>query len=290
MPDVSEVASVLFLLATDWNPLDWQIWPFIVIIVAVLAVRFFLPPVATPKQALLAEITLLLPAGLLYFLVRGLVDARASEAIANAWRIIDFERDIGISFESDLQEILLRSLTIETVVNWIYIWLHWPVVIGTMIWLIARRPHERYRVYRNAFLLSGAIGMFIFAIYPVAPPRLVPGLGLEDTVTLHSHSYRVLQPPALTNPYAAMPSLHFGWNLLFGIALVRESHNRLVHAFGIMMPVLMYLAIVLTANHYVVDGLVGGVLTLNCLLVSLKIPADAGRWLTWRGLMARRPL
>ncbi|HEX5166340.1 MAG TPA: phosphatase PAP2 family protein [Thermomicrobiales bacterium] len=287
MSDVPGIEPLFFLFSIDWNPLNWQSWPFIVIIVAALAVRFFLPPVTTSKQALLAEITLLLPAGLLYFLVRGLVDARADEAIANAWQVIDFERAVGISLEPEMQKALLRSETLETAVNWIYIWMHWPVVIGTMIWLIARRPHERYRVYRNAFLLSGAIGMCIFAIHPVAPPRLVPGLGLEDTVTLHSHSYRVLQPPALTNPYAAMPSLHFGWNLLFGIALVRESRKRLVRGFGFVMPLLMYIAIVLTANHYVVDGLVGGVLTATCLLVALKIPAETGQWLTWHGLRER---
>lgn len=288
MPDYPRVSSALFPGLIDWNPLHWESWPFIFLIGAILAVRFFLPPVRTGRQALLAEITLLLPAGLFYFLVRGLMDARASDAIANAWRLIDFERSLGIFFEPELQESLLRSTVLETTVNWIYIWMHWPVVIGTMVWLIARRPHENYRVYRNAFLLSGAIGMCIFALHPVAPPRLVPGLGLVDTVTLNSHSYRVLQPPALTNPYAAMPSLHFGWNLLFGIALVRESRNRAIRAFGLIMPMLMFVSIVLTANHYVVDGLAGGALALASLLVVSKLPDDAGRWLTWHGLKTRR--
>jgi hypothetical protein len=139
----------------------------------------------------------------------------------------------------------------------------------------------------NAFLLSAAIGMVIFALFPVAPPRLMPGLDLEDTVTRHSHSYRVLQPPGLTNPFAAMPSLHFGWNLLAGIAIFREARHPLARAFGVVMPVMMFSAIVLTANHYILDGLVGGALTTVCLLIAIYLPQDGARWLTWHGLTGR---
>jgi len=274
--------------AIDWNPLHWESWPFVVVIVVSLLLRFFLPPPQSARQRFTAEFLLLLPAILLYFLVRGLVDARASDAFANAQRIIDLEKRLGIFVEIDLQEKLLRSGAIKTLVNWIYIWMHWPVVIATIIWLVTSRPRERYRIYLNAFLLSAAIGMVIFALYPVAPPRLMPELGLEDTVTLHSHSYRVLQPPGLTNPFAAMPSLHFGWNLLVGIAIVREARHPLARSFGFIMPALMLTAIVLTANHYILDGVVGGVLTTLCLLIAMRIPRDGERWLTWHGLTGRR--
>jgi membrane-associated phospholipid phosphatase len=119
-------------------------------------------------------------------------------------------------------------------------------------------------------LLSGVIGLVIFASFPVAPPRLAePGV-VVDTVTLHSHAYRVLQPAAFTNPYAAMPSLHVGWNLLVGITLARTSRSRAVRLFGWLMPVAMVLAVVLTANHYLLDAVCGALIALGSLSITSR--------------------
>ena len=96
-------------------------------------------------------------------------------------------------------------------------------------------------------LLSGAIGMVIFALWPVAPPRLAD-LGLVDTVTEYSRSYRVLQPPAFTNQYAAMPSLHMGWDLLIGLAIIVAASRLWVRVIGGLLPVLMGWAVVATAE------------------------------------------
>jgi membrane-associated phospholipid phosphatase len=115
-------------------------------------------------------------------------------------------------------------------------------------------------------LLSGGIGLFVFVLYPVAPPRLAE-LGLVDTVTEYSTSYRVLQPPAFVNQYAAMPSLHVGWDLLMGIALVTWSSHLLVRAVGVALPTLMAISVVLTANHYIIDAVAGIALVLVCLWV-----------------------
>jgi hypothetical protein len=90
-----------------------------------------------------------------------------------------------------------------------------------MVWL-ATRHSDVFRRLRDAMMLSGAVGMVIFTTYPVAPPRLA-NPDLIDTVTESSESYRVLQPPAFVNQYAAMPSLHAGWDLLVGIAIVTAA-------------------------------------------------------------------
>ncbi len=133
-------------------------------------------------------------------------------------------------------------------------------------WLVVKRP-AAFTLTRNAFLISGAIGVCIFALYPVAPPRLAD-VGVIDTVTLYSHSYRVLQPPAFVNQYAAVPSLHFGWDLLIGIVLVREARWLPVRAFGAVVPFLMAAAIVVTANHYIFDALAGGAVALTGLALA----------------------
>ena len=91
-------------------------------------------------------------------------------------------------------------------------------MIITAAIVLYRKRHDRYLLLRNTIFVSGAIGFLFFALLPVAPPRLADS-SLMDTVTLHSDAYRALQPPGLTNQYAAFPSLHFGWNLVVGIAV-----------------------------------------------------------------------
>ena len=114
--------------------------------------------------------------------------------------------------------------------------------------------------------VSGAIGFLFFAVLPVAPPRLFE-MGLVDTVTQQSDAYRALQPPGLTNQYAAFPSLHFGWNLLLGIVVYGSTRRVLPRALSIIGPAAMALAVVVTANHYVVDLVGGAVIVLFSLWV-----------------------
>ncbi len=198
---------------------------------------------------------------LLYFIIRGLVYARPEQAFTNAERIIRIEERAGLFRESSLQAWVLDRPILATLANWIYIWGHWPVIVGTLVWLAVRRPAQ-YPLFRNALMLSGAMGFIFFVFFPVAPPRFFDSLGFVDTITLQSSSYRVLQPPSLANPYAALPSFHFGWNLLMGIAIVQCAESRWIRVTGALLPVAMFWAIVATANHFVVDGILGGLLVL----------------------------
>lgn len=200
-----------------------------------------------------------------YFGVRGLTAAAPEVALDHANQILALERRLGIQVEGSLQAPINESNALETLANWIYIWGHWPVIIATMTWLVARHRTAFTRL-RDAMMISGGVGMVIFAFYPVMPPRLA-GLGLVDTVTQSSEAYRVLQPPAFVNQYAAMPSLHSGWDLLVGIAIVTAASSAWLRAIGFVMPMLMGCAVVFTANHYILDVVAG---------VSLVLVAHAG--------------
>ncbi len=215
---------------------------------------------------LATQVLLIACAVFFYFQVRGLTEGAQTTAVANGHDILAFERATGIAVEHSMQAHVVDSQWLTTLANWVYIWLHWPMIIATLLWLHRhQRPH--YRVLRDAMFVSGAIGLVIFVLYPVAPPRLL-GVGLVDTVTDLSTSYRVLQPPSLTNKYAAMPSLHVGWNLLVGIALWRASSRWPIRVAAVVGPTLMALAVVATANHYAVDGIVGAMVTLVGLFVA----------------------
>jgi hypothetical protein len=257
-------------VASSANPLEWGTWTFATLIILFVLLRFAIPASIGWRARLAREVFLVAPAALFYFLVRGLVDARPAEAFAHAEALIRLEQSLGIFHERDLQAMIVRSDFLVDLANWIYIWTHWPVITATLVWLIIFH-RLKYPVYRNVMLLSGAVGMAVFALFPVAPPRLMPGLDVVDTVTIHSYSYRVLQPPDLTNPFAAMPSLHLGWNLLMGIAIFRETRRFGFKLLGVLMPLGMFLAIVFTANHYILDGLVGGLLILLSFLAVTKL-------------------
>ncbi|HUR50497.1 MAG TPA: phosphatase PAP2 family protein [Mycobacteriales bacterium] len=202
-----------------------------------------------------------------YFRVRGLTAARPGVAIDHAHQVLGFERRLGIDVERDVQASSTHHDWLTDLANWVYIWGHWPVIVTVMVWLALRHRTVFLRL-RNAMFVSGGIGLVVFATYPLAPPRLT-ALGYVDTVTERSEAYRLLQPPAFVNPYAAMPSLHVGWDLLVGLAVASAAASVLVRWMGRMMPVLMYAAVVLTANHYVVDGVAGAALALFGLAVAV---------------------
>ena len=201
-----------------------------------------------------------------YFLVRGFTQGQKAEAVAHANRIVDIEKAGGFFWEPAIQERIVDHHAIVTAANWMYIWGHWPLIACVAGFLLVKRP-AAYTLFRNAFFISGTIGIIIFVLYPVAPPRLAD-VGVVDTVTMYSNSYRVLQPPAFVNQYAAVPSLHFGWDLLMGIALITQTRWRIARIVGAIIPLLMLSAIVLTANHYIFDALAGGMVALTGLAIA----------------------
>ncbi len=212
---------------------------------------------------------------LFYFGVRGMTEGSVSAALENGWRVLDFEARIHLDIETDVQGWIRQSDTLTTGVNWIYIWLHWPLIAVTLIWL--HRSHRlQYLEARNAMFVSGAIGLVIFVRFPVAPPRLLDPR-FVDTVTELSSSYRVLQPPGLVNKYAAIPSLHVGWNLLMGIAIYRSSPKLLPRLIAVVSPALMAFAVIATANHYFIDGIIGAAVSLLGLVIALTITMPIAR-------------
>jgi membrane-associated phospholipid phosphatase len=210
-----------------------------------------------------------------YFQVRGLTNADPATAIHHAHSVMDLEQRMGLRFELDFQARVIAYDSASDIANWIYVWGHWPVIVLTMLWLVFHHRNVFLRL-RDGMLVSGALGLVVFVTYPVAPPRLVDPQ-LVDTVTERSRAYRYLQPPNFVNQYAAMPSLHAGWDLLVGIAIITAGGTLLVRAIGWVLPVLMSMAVVATANHYVLDVLAGIILALIGHLVALQLERRRAR-------------
>ena len=226
-------------------------------------------PEGRPWSGFATQVVLITAASLLYFGVRMVTKDAEAAAFRNAERLLDFERSIGLDIELWAQEQILGSDAVVTFFNWIYIWLHWPVIICSLLWLYRNHRHG-FVLFRNALIVSGAIGLVFFVTFPVAPPRFLAGYA--DTVSDLSTSYKYLQPPDIVNKFAAMPSLHVGWNLLAAMVLagvLRPPWRWLIF----ISPALMTISVVVTANHYIVDAVAGAAVAVIGYLAAKRVIA-----------------
>jgi hypothetical protein len=215
------------------------------------------------------EIALLVFAYLTYFGVRGVTEGSVPRAVSNALGFMHLERLLGIDIERPVQALVDQSRALVDIANAVYIWGYLPALIVGGVVLFRLAPSHYYRL-RNVCLVSGALGLIVFALFPVAPPRLAPS-GLEDTITEYATTYRRLLAPSLVNEYAAIPSFHVGWILMLGIEMFRATRRVLVRALGVALPCAMAFSVVATANHYVLDVLAGvAAVGVALLIVTLR--------------------
>jgi hypothetical protein len=226
-----------------------------------------------------SEIGLVAIAFLLYFIVRGLVVDREGEAMANANDIIDLERSLGIFWEPRLQELIIDNRALVQLMNAIYFWLDFPLIVGVGLLLYFRRRHA-YTVARDAMLLSGAISLIIYNFYPVMPPRLLPSGEFIGTIEQYSDlSYQASSTAAFVNPYAAVPSLHFGWAMILGGTVFLTFRQPIIRALALLLPWAQLAAIVFTANHYIIDAFAGLVVCLVGTVLAWGMQRWAYPWL-----------
>jgi hypothetical protein len=222
-----------------------------------------------------AELLLVGLAFLLYFIVRGNVTDRTELALANARDLIDIERHLGVLWEADLQAWVLDSRLAVRFFNFVYFWLDFPLIaVLAVSFYFWRRP--QYTLTRDALLISGAIALVVYYTYPVAPPRLVPELGVIDTLERYSNlSYQAQSTGFFVNPYAAMPSLHVGWSFLIAYGVIKAfPGNRVVLVLALLHPLLQSASTVFTGNHFLIDG-AGGIAVAA---IGLGLAIGLQRW------------
>jgi hypothetical protein len=227
------------------------------------------------------EVFVVVVAFLIYFAIRGMVVGRAGEAMVRGVNVISLEKQIGLYHELTLQSWIIDHYWLIKLMNWIYFYGHMPLVIVFAIWLyIWHRP--TYFLVRNAFLASGAIGVIIYWAFPVAPPRLIPFAGFTDTMAVFDRvGYNAQETKAFVNEYAAIPSLHFGWSMLLGLAIFWVAKNPALKVFGLIWPVAMFFAVVMTANHFILDTILGAIVSFAGLGIAWLIHRYGGEAWEW---------
>ncbi len=181
------------------------------------------------------------------------------EAFQNAFRIIYVERQLGIYHELTLQRWLLEHATgVVRIANEFYTLGYFPVLIACGVLLYRYQP-ERFAVFKQTLLLGMGFALVCFSLFPLAPPRMLPALGFVDTQrVLGANLYNHKSVLSFYNPYAAMPSLHFGWTLLVGIVTF-GLRRRVFKILGVLYPSCMAFTIVATGHHYILDVVGGGI-------------------------------
>jgi len=214
-----------------------------------------------------AQLAVVLGAFGAYEAARLAMEPNWAQAFVNARRIVSAEEVLGLAWEQSLQRAFLALPDLVHALNVFYFVGHFLFTGIFFVWLY-RRSRQGFTSFRDGFLAATAIAVVIHWLYPTAPPRLA-GIGLEDTLLMLS-GIDIGSPTssALSNPVAAVPSLHAAYALGVGIGMIRYARSHVVRLAGALYPPLVVLTIVVTGNHFLLDAVAGMlVLAAGYLLV-----------------------
>jgi hypothetical protein len=193
-----------------------------------------------------------------YDAVNNLNPLRAATALAHGAAIVRLEAALHLDPERWLNLWLGAHLVVGRWISDYYGIAHFAVTASVLAYVWWRHPH-RYRALRNALLGINLIGFLVFWAYPVAPPRMLSGMGFVDVGAL-AHALVPGGTGALAsqaNAYAAMPSLHVAWALWCLLALWVVRKDRPARGFATGYAALTVIVAMATANHYFLDVVAG---------------------------------
>ncbi|HXP53941.1 MAG TPA: phosphatase PAP2 family protein [Streptosporangiaceae bacterium] len=188
----------------------------------------------------------------------------ASGALPRGQWLWHAERWLHLPSETALQRVFLPHPLLIQLANLYYAVLHFPVLLGTLAWLFVWH-RDRYRPVRTTVVLFTAAALVIQFV-PVAPPRLLPGTGLVDTAMRYGQSVYGAIGGFDADQFSAMPSVHVGWSIIVALAVVGALRSPW-RWLAVLYPVLTTTVVVVTANHYWLDGIVAGLLVAAALAV-----------------------
>jgi PAP2 superfamily len=220
-----------------------------------------------------------------YDAITNLAHLRLHTALANARGVLHLEQTLHLDPELGLDRWLAGHHTLGAVLSEYYDNAHWGITFVLLAWLWWRRA-DLYRGLRNSLVIVNLVGFLVFWLYPVAPPRMLPGF--TDVIS-SSHAFGPeFHSGALAshaNEVAAMPSLHMAWAAWCALALWQLSSRRWVRVLALAYPCATAFTVVATGNHFVLD-LVAGFATLALALLALAAPAAIRA--SWRRSAAAR--
>jgi len=190
-----------------------------------------------------------------YKLGRALVADQQSDALRHADLVRQVEEVLQLPSEAALQA-AVGSDALFRAANVYYTGVHFPLMVLFLVWGFTRRPVHEYEWARNLLVLQTGAALLVHLVFPLAPPRMFPQWGFIDTMTLLGPSPYDGASGAMANQFAAMPSLHVGWAVLIAYVVARTG-PRWLAGIAAGHAVATVLIVVVTANHWWIDGIVG---------------------------------
>jgi hypothetical protein len=161
------------------------------------------------------------------------------------------ERVLHLPSEAALQRQILGHDTWDRIANGYYAWAHIVVFAAALLWLMLRH-RDVYPKWRNLVVAFTLISLLI-GLVPTAPPRLIRSFGMVDLAARYHQSVYDGLGKGITDQLSAMPSVHVGWAVIVAWAVIAVCRSRW-RWLAFAHPVLTTYFIVVTANHYWLDG------------------------------------
>ena len=226
------------------------------------------------------QLSLFVVAELCYEAVRGVADGQRATAILNGQHGREGAPGTHTFFEPHLQSLFIDHRWIIDFANFMYMNSHFVVTTAFLVWLYIFRNQNFYFV-RNMFMVAMALAIVGYALVPTAPPRLFPQEGFVDTITDFAqvnHDSGLVK--LFINPYAAIPSMHVAFSTMIGVTGVLISRHRVTKVLWAAYPVLVFWVVVVTANHFWIDGAAGLLVAVLSALAAREVLARArpGVW------------
>jgi hypothetical protein len=196
-------------------------------------------------------------------------------AVDRARWVVRLQSALWLPSERWIQAQALPHQWLITASNGYYALVHVPALVGTLIWgFFWKRPH--YRKLRNTVALT-TLGCLLIQLIPLAPPRMLSELGFVDTGLLYDQSVYNALGRGMAGQLAAMPSVHVAWASIvawFTLIIPTRSWVRMI---GVTHLLLTLWAVVVTANHFWLDGIVAVALQVLAIVAQQLWATVAGR-------------
>jgi len=204
-------------------------------------------------------------------------------AIGRAQWLWHLERAWHLPSEALVQNLVLPYPLIVEAFNIYYATMHFTALVIFLVWLFAAH-RARYQRIRAILVIFTAASLLI-QLVPVAPPRMLTGIGLIDTAQVYGQSVYAIGG-GMADQFSAMPSVHVGWAMLIAFAVWRVTASR-GRWLAVAHAVLTWVVVVATANHFWLDGIVAA--ALLALALAVAAAASAGALALRNSAMALHP-
>ena len=224
------------------------------------------------------QLGLFLGAYALYQLVRGLISTgNLYKPFGDATKIIDLERTLHVFAEPSIQAWALGQRWLMDAADWAYLYSHYAVTGSVLVFIYLRRNESFYFV-RNMFMIAMGIALVGYAVFPTAPPALMPEWGFTDAISQFMGVSHVDSGPAsaFVNIYAAVPSMHVCFAVMTGWSMARLVKKRYARIAWRLYPLWITFVVVATGNHYFTDVFLGALTAGVSALLAKELLARVG--------------